>query len=130
MKQRCLNPKAVDYARYGGRGIKICQRWLHDFSAFLSDMGERPEGCTLDRIDVDGDYEPSNCRWADAFTQQRNTRVSKWLTHNGESKPLVVWAAELGMYHSTLLRRMKAGWPPEKIIGQSSRKSHRQMMAS
>jgi len=130
MKQRCFNPNSKDYARYGGRGISVCDRWHHDFEAFLSDMGERPEGCTLDRIDVDGHYEPSNCRWADIKTQQRNTRVSKHLTFNGETKPLIEWADELKMYHSTLLRRLHAGWPVEKILGQPSRKSHRQMLAS
>lgn len=130
MKQRCFNPNSPDYERYGGRGVTVCAQWKHSFETFLSDMGERPEECSLDRIDSDGNYEPSNCRWADAKTQQRNTRVSKHLTFNGVTKPLVEWADELGMYHSTLLRRMNAGWPHEKIIGQPSRKHPRHMMAN
>jgi len=77
MKYRCLNTKSKDYKNYGGRGIKICDRWLNSFENFLQDMGERPEGKTIDRIDVDGNYEPTNCRWADWNTQQNNRRNNK-----------------------------------------------------
>lgn len=129
MKQRCFNPNSKDYANYGGRGITVCQQWINSFETFLADMGERPEGTSLDRREPDGNYEPSNCRWADPTTQQRNTRVSKWLMVNGISKPLTEWARETGLYHSTLLRRMNAGWPPEKIVGQPSRKSRRLIAA-
>ena len=71
MLNRCRNPNNKYYAIYGGRGITVCDRWL-DFRAFLEDMGERPEGCTLDRIDPDGPYAPDNCRWADAARQRAN----------------------------------------------------------
>lgn len=71
MKQRCLNPKATGYKRYGGAGVTVCERWLK-FENFLADMGERPEGTTLDRIDSSRGYEPGNCRWADRSTQNRN----------------------------------------------------------
>lgn len=77
MKYRCTNPNVKGYENYGGRGITVCSRWLEPdgkgFLNFLEDMGERPEGMTLDRIDVDGDYELSNCRWADKYTQAYNT---------------------------------------------------------
>ena len=73
MVQRCTNPARRDYPRYGGRGITVCERWL-DFRDFLADMGERPEGRTLDRIDNEGNYEPSNCRWATPEEQMANTR--------------------------------------------------------
>ena len=77
MKQRCLNEKAESFDRYAGRSIGICQRWQDSFVAFLADMGEKPEGMSLDRIDNDGDYCPENCRWATRTDQNRNNRRVK-----------------------------------------------------
>lgn len=72
MKQRCLNPKNPNFKDYGARGIRICTRWLPSFEAFLADMGDRPAGLTLDRINNDGHYEPGNCRWATRKEQRAN----------------------------------------------------------
>lgn len=116
MKQRCLNPNDSGYAGYGGIGILICDRWIDSFENFLEDMGERPEGMSLDRYpDNAGNYEPSNCRWATPAQQSRNFRRTRFLTVNGVTKPLVDWATEeLTPY--MLLHRYKSGLRGEWVL--------------
>jgi len=84
MMKRCYNKNTKDFSNYGGRGITVCERWRNSFESFLSDMGERPESKTLDRIDVNGNYEPSNCRWATHVEQSYNKRISKLTPQQAE----------------------------------------------
>lgn len=111
MRQRCLNPKYTDYRNYGGRGIKVCERWS-TFSNFLYDMGERPEGKTLDRKDNNGNYDPQNCRWSTRHEQRRNMRRNVWVEVDGERLIISDWAKKLGISGPGLRYRHKAGlWP-------------------
>lgn len=105
MVQRCTNPRYNGWHWYGGRGVKVCDRWL-DFEAFLADMGHRPRGRTLDRIDNQRGYEPGNCRWATPREQGRNTRRCKPLTYRGETLVIREWAERLGISHTTITRRL------------------------
>jgi hypothetical protein len=123
MKKRCSDPKAVGYKHYGGRGIKVCARWRDSFDAFVEDMGPRPEGAfdsgrsrySIDRIDVNGDYEPSNCRWATMEEQKRNRTDNRWLTIGGRTMIATDWAREVGISTELLSWRLKRMSPEEAI---------------
>lgn len=116
MRQRCVNPNDRDYADYGGRGIAVCERWQTSFSAFASDMGMRPAGMTLGRIDNNGAYEPGNCRWETVQQQNNNRRSSRSLTAKGRTQTLAQWAREIGVSRALLRYRVEAGWPPEQVV--------------
>lgn len=115
MMARCYQPSAPRYNRYGARGIVVCDRW-HDFKNFLEDMGERPRGLTIDRIDNDGNYEPDNCRWASAQTQARNRSNNRLLTYKGKTQCITAWASEIGLNRTTLRKRLDLGWSLEKAL--------------
>ncbi len=117
MKHRCTNKNASDYPRYGGIGIKVCDRWLESFNNFLEDMGEVPDGLSIDRVDPFGNYEPSNCRWADQKTQDRNRRGTVYLTVDGVKRPMREWAEISGTNFQTMYQRLKdLGWTDHKEI--------------
>lgn len=120
MRERCRYPKHHAYHRYGGRGIKVCQRWM-DFSNFLSDMGEAPDGLTLERKDRDGNYDPSNCIWATMLEQSNNTSRNRFLEHNGERRTVAQWAVHTGLRSQTILSRVSAGWATGRALTQPLR---------
>lgn len=104
-------------ATIGGRGISICERWRTSFENFLTDMGRKPSSKhTLDRIDVNGNYESSNCQWATWYQQGANKRNSVFIEYNGVKKHVSQWARDLGISHTAILNRLAKGWTPEKII--------------
>ncbi len=116
MLGRCDNPNTKRYDRYGGRGIKVCERW-RSFENFYADMGERPAGLTLDRIDNDGDYEPSNCRWATQKQQHANRDRSVIITFNGETMAAFEWDDRMGYRHGTVFQRVvQRGWEIKRAI--------------
>ena len=117
MIQRCTNPKTVHYDRYGGRGIKVCDRWLNSYVDFLADMGRCPAGMEIERIDNDGNYEPGNCCWATRKAQNRNTSLCRLLTFRGQSLAVAEWAEILGINHRTIMSRLNMGWSEERALG-------------
>jgi hypothetical protein len=112
MRQRCHDPKHPAYKDYGARGIAVCERW-NTFANFLADMGERPDGTTIDRKDGTKGYEPGNCRWATPSEQANNTRTNVAITCRGRTQNLKQWAKELGISHQVIRYRLAAGWSLE-----------------
>ena len=122
MHRRCTsNEEYHAFKDYSGRGIKVCERWK-SFENFFEDMGKSPQGTSLDRIDNNGDYEKSNCRWADSKTQQRNTRANVYLTFRGETLIVLDWAHKIGISVNTLRSRLKMGWSTDRALTEPARK--------
>jgi hypothetical protein len=111
---RCTNMARKDYPSYGGRGIKVCDRWS-SYECFLEDMGLKPDGMSLDRIDNEDGYDPGNCRWATAKQQSRNKRSNTVITAYGMTMTLVEWSEKVGIPRDTLSLRVKA-WGPEAAM--------------
>lgn len=121
MLTRCNNPRNNKYPDYGGRGISVCASW-HDFSSFFADMGPRPEGATLGRIDNDGNYEPGNCEWQCDTTQARNKRNTALFTFRGRTETLQAHCESTGIKYATAKSRIYLyGWPVEKALTTPSR---------
>lgn len=116
-KGRCTNPRDRAYPDYGGRGITMAPEWKADFAAFLRDMGPRPPGSSLDRIDNDGPYAPGNCRWATRVQQARNKRRSVFVDHDGQRLPLKEFAALMGVGYTRLHARITTmGQSPAEAV--------------
>lgn len=123
MKKRCNNPSHKSYKDYGGRGIRVCERWLNSFENFLSDVGERPSPKhSLDRFpDQNGNYEPDNVRWATIKEQQRNRRSNTLLTFNGVTLTIIEWSERTGLSKGCISMRIGYGWSVDKILTKPSK---------
>ena len=121
LKQRCLNPKNKSYHNYGGRGITVCDRWQGEngYNNFIQDMGPRPEGTSIDRINNDLGYFPANCRWATQEEQALNKRTNHRLTYNGESLTIKEWSDKLGIPITTIAKRITSGFPIEDVLSKT-----------
>jgi hypothetical protein len=117
MRQRCTNPKFIGFKRYGGRGISVCERW-QTFEAFFADMGPRPSADhSVDREDNDGNYEPSNCRWATKVTQSNNRHSNLQLTFRGETRTAAEWERHMHLPVGIVSTRLKKpGWDLERAL--------------
>lgn len=118
MNRRCYDEKRTGYSNYGGRGITICDEWLNDYTSFENwaiNNGYN-DNLTIDRIDVNGNYEPSNCRWVDRKTQNNNKRNNRHITYNGETKTLMEWSEHLNIPYGRLKNRLRRGWDIERTF--------------
>jgi len=114
MMARCYSPKYVKFQNYGGRGITVCERW-HSIANFVEDMGERPPGTTLDRIDNDGNYRPDNCRWADRVTQNNNRRGNLKIVVGDKLMSTREIVTQYGIPYYVLTDRLRDGWTGDRI---------------
>jgi len=116
MRRRCNCPHDSGFKNYGGRGIKVCERWSK-FENFIADMGPRPSpDHSIDRIDNNGNYEPSNCRWATLAVQNSNTRANRLITVGAETLTITQWARRVGLARNTIRNRLARGWAIEKAL--------------
>lgn len=117
MIQRCTDPNSTSYPNYGGRGIAICERWL-TFENFLEDMGIRPDDCTLDRIDANGNYEPNNCKWSTISEQNNNTRGNRMVEVNNELVSMAEASRLTGVPYHVLFRRLEQNMSDAEAISK------------
>lgn len=117
MNQRCFNKRCREYRYYGERGITVCERWRR-FEAFFEDMGDPPDGMSLDRIDNNRGYGPGNCRWATKGEQSNNRRSCKLIEFRGNAQNQKQWAREMGIHQTTIAGRLRNGWSVERALTQ------------
>lgn len=133
MRQRCHNPQNAAYPNYGGRGILVCERWLHSLDAFLQDMGPKPSPRhEIDRIDNDRGYEPGNCRWVTRSENDRNRRSTTWVEFQGQCRRVADLVDQFGVPGDTARWRMRHGMTPEQAFTTPVRakRSRRQIAAA
>lgn len=117
IKVRCYNPKNAFYKNYGGRGIRVCERWLSSVENFVQDMGKRPSSKhSIERLDVNGNYEPSNCIWATQDKQSNNRRSSVFVEFKGEKLTISQWSNKLNIKRGTIVGRLLSGWSIERAL--------------
>jgi len=124
MLNRCSNSNISTYRHYGGRGIKVCKRWL-DIKNFIKDMGEKPENMSLGRIDNNKGYFPSNCRWETHTQQANNKRTNRMVEYRGQTLTVTQWARKLKIKSNCLWARLHKGWSMEKTLSTPIRKRSR-----
>lgn len=124
MKQRCTNPKHCGYPNYGGRGIAVCDEWLHNFQAFYGWAMENgyKDGLSIDRIENNKGYSPDNCRWISRKAQNINKRTTHYIQIGKEKKSTSEWCEQYGMNYKTVRSRLRYGWTPEEALGLVPRK--------
>jgi len=127
MMSRCYDSRCPAFENYGGRGIRVDERW-HDVRIFIADMGERPRGASIDRIDNDGPYSPENCRWASSNQQQRNTRRNRVIEVDGYRATVAEMAEKYGIGYDTILERLNRGWDAKRAVTVDPRLYHKGMM--
>ena len=131
MKSRCNTPSHPEYHNYGARGIKVCEQWMSGFENFLSDMGKKPPGLSLDRYpNNDGNYEPGNCRWATSEQQCNNLRKNRRIEFQGECLTVAQWARKTGIVEQTIRCRLRAGDDPATVLSPTTFKGRRSRCAS
>ncbi len=129
MWQRCGNPRSTNFKNYGGRGIKVCERW-QKFENFIADMGRRPSAeHSIERKDHDGDYCSENCVWATRVEQNNNSRHNVLLTHNGKTQNIMQWSQELGMSFTALWSRINVyKWPLERALTEKQHSKKKSLL--
>lgn len=122
MRARCTNERHVAWDRYGGRGIRVCDRWLNDYDAFFQDMGVCPDGMTLERKDNEGHYSPENCRWATRKEQAKNRQDNQFLEYRGRTQTITEWASELDISTGAIRYRIDRNLPIHEILSPCRRR--------
>ena len=124
MKRRCRDPRNNRYHIYGARNISVCASWINSFENFLSDMGERPDNMSIDRIDTNKGYYKENCKWSTAQEQANNTRSNNYITHNGKTLTHSQWSRMLGKNSMLVGRRIRSGWSEDRAVTTPVRRTH------